>query len=180
MLITNIQLAALYRARHDENMRKPFYLYVDEIQSFISLSFADILAEARKYRLSLFLSHQYTEQLNDKIRAAIFGNVGTLISFRIGAVDAEILEKEFDPVFNKEDLINLPKYSMYLKLMIDGATSRPFSAETVPIPNYVKSHKGEVITSSRQFYGNQRQLIEEDINNGYQVKKLGNSQTLFE
>ena len=131
MLLTSIQLAALHRAKQDPVHRKPFYLYVDEMHSFITLSFADILAEARKYGLSLFLTHQYIEQLDDRVRAAIFGNVGTIISFGVGAQDAEYLEKEFYPVFNKEDLIRLPKFEMYIKLMIDGTTSMPFSARSI-------------------------------------------------
>jgi len=180
MLITSVQLAALYRARHSEELRKPFYLYVDEMHSFISLSFADILAEARKYKLSLFLSHQYIGQLNEKIRSAIFGNVGTLISFRIGAEDAEILEKEFDPVFNKQDLINLPKYSMYLKLMIDGTASRPFSAETIQVPDYLKSHKDEVLASSRQLYSNQRSRVEAAIWDKYKLNDKIENINLFE
>jgi hypothetical protein len=163
MLVTSIQLAALYRARQPEHTRRPFYLYVDEMHSFVSLSFADILAEARKYRLSIFLSHQYIEQLHEKIRAAIFGNVGTLISFRIGAEDADFLEKEFRPVFNQYDLVNLPRYCMYLKLMIDGATSQPFSAETVPLMKKTQNHKEEVIALSQKNYGTPRNRVEEDI-----------------
>jgi energy-coupling factor transporter ATP-binding protein EcfA2 len=130
IILTSIQHAALFRARQKASTRIPFYCYVDECHSFISLSFADILAEARKYGLSLFLAHQYIEQLDERIQSAIFGNVGTIISFRTGATDAEYLAKEFYPVFNEEDLIGLPRYSMYLKLMIDGTTSRPFSAIT--------------------------------------------------
>jgi len=134
MLVTSIQLAALHRSKQKASIREPFFLFVDEMHSFISLSFADVLAEARKYGLGLFLAHQYIDQLHDKIRAAIFGNVGTIISFRIGANDAEYLEKEFYPVFDKTDLVNLPRYSMYIKLMIDGATSKPFSASTFELP----------------------------------------------
>lgn len=131
IITTSIQLAALHRAKQPEHTRKPFYLYVDEMHTFVSLSFADILAEARKYGLGLFLAHQYIDQLHEKIRSAIFGNVGTIISFRIGATDAEYLAKEFHPVFSESDLVNLPRYSIYLKLMIDGTTSQPFSAETI-------------------------------------------------
>jgi hypothetical protein len=132
MLVTAIQLAAMHRATQEEHKRRPFYLYIDEMHSFITLAFADILAEARKYRLSLFLTHQYINQLQEPIRKAIFGNVGTIISFRVGAEDAEYLAREFHPTFNEEDLVNLPRYSMYLKLMIDGATSQPFSAISFP------------------------------------------------
>lgn len=128
MILTAIQLSALHRANRPENTRQPFYLYVDECHSFITLSFADILAEARKYGLSLFLCHQYIEQLDERIRSAVFGNAGTIISFRVGASDAEYMAKEFFPVFNERDLVNLPRFSIYLKLMIDGTASQPFSA----------------------------------------------------
>ncbi len=131
MLITTIQLAALYRSKQKEAARIPFYVYIDEMQSFITLSFVGILAEARKFGLSLFLTHQYIEQLDEKIRAAIFGNAGTIISFRVGAVDAEYLAREFYPVFKEEDIVNLPRYNMYLKLMIDGTASQPFSSVTM-------------------------------------------------
>jgi energy-coupling factor transporter ATP-binding protein EcfA2 len=128
MLINAIQLAALHRASQAEDTRRPFYLYIDECHSFVTLAFANILAEARKYGLSLFLAHQYIEQLDERVRAAIFGNVGTIIAFRVGATDAEYLAKEFYPVFTENDLVHLPRYAMYLKLMIDGTTSQPFSA----------------------------------------------------
>jgi energy-coupling factor transporter ATP-binding protein EcfA2 len=163
ILVTSIQLAALFRSVVPEQERIPFYLYVDEMHSFISLSFADILSEARKYKLSLFLTHQYIEQLHEKIRSAIFGNVGTIISFRIGAEDAEHLAKEFHPEFNEDDFVNLPRYSMYLKLMIDGATSRPFSAFSLPPKQQAQSLKEEVIELSRKKYGKERKLVEEQI-----------------
>ena len=104
MIVSAIQIAALKRASQEEEKRKPFYLYVDEMHSFISLSFADILAEARKYKLSLFLAHQYIEQIHEKIRFAIFGNVGTMIIFRVGAEDAKYLVQEVQPTFSEEDL----------------------------------------------------------------------------
>ena len=128
MMVNAIQLAALHRASMPEEKRRPFYLYIDECHSFVTLSFTTILSEARKYGLSLFLAHQYIEQMDERIRAAIFGNVGTLISFRVGAADAEHLEQEFFPVFTKADFVNLPRYAMYIKLMIDGTASQPFSA----------------------------------------------------
>lgn len=131
ILVTSIQLSALFRAKQEQNKRISFYLYVDEAHSFLSLSFADILAEARKYGLSLFLAHQYIEQLHEDIRSAIFGNVGTLICFRVGATDAEYLEKEFEQIFDRNDLINLPKFGICLKVMIDGVTSHPFSGISV-------------------------------------------------
>ncbi len=163
ILVTSIQLAALYRSIQKEHERTPFYLYVDEMHSFVSLSFVDVLAEARKYKLSLFLTHQYIDQLHEKIRAAIFGNVGTLVSFRVGAVDAEQLAKEFYPVFKQDDLISLPRYSMYLKLMIDGATSQPFSATTLPPQTKIDSLKEKIIQLSRKKYGREREVVEKSI-----------------
>lgn len=128
IILTSIQHAALFRAKQDASKRIPFYCYVDECHSFLSLSFADILAEARKYCLSLFLAHQYIEQLDERIRSAIFGNIGTVVSFRVGAVDAEYLAKEFYPAFDLRDLLSLPNQYIYLKLAIDGITCQPFSA----------------------------------------------------
>lgn len=133
MLVTSMQLAAMHRAVMDEHKRNPFYLYIDEVHSFVTQSFADILAEARKYRLSLFLTHQYVEQLDEKLKDAIIGNAGTLICFRVGAKDAESISKEFLPIFSEQDLINLPRHSMYLKLMIDGTISKPFSSQALKI-----------------------------------------------
>lgn len=150
MLVTAFQLAALSRSAQDTHTRTPFYLYIDEAHSFISLSFGDILAEARKYGLSLFLAHQYIEQFHEKIRSAIFGNVGTMIVFRVGAADSEYLAKEFHPIFKEDDLVNLPKYSMYIKLMIDGATSRPFSATTVPVEMWERSNKDLVLIAAQK------------------------------
>lgn len=167
MLLTSIQSAALFRASYELHKRIPFYLYVDEIHSFITLSFADILAESRKYGLSLFITHQYIEQLHEKIRSAIFGNVGTLISFRIGAIDAIYLAREFQPVFNEDDLINLSRYSLYLKLMIDGTTSRPFSAITLPPKSIIKSLNKEIVTYSKHKYGKERAKIEQCISKEY-------------
>ena len=130
MIVTFIQLAALYRARIPQHTRKPFFLYIDESQTFVTTSFSDMLAECRKYGLGVFMANQFLDQLHEKIRAAIFGNCGSIISFRVGATDAEILAKEFYPVFEAIDLVHLPRYSTYLKLMINGTTSQPFSAIT--------------------------------------------------
>jgi hypothetical protein len=168
MILTSIQSAALFRASYEPHKRVPFYLYVDEMHSFVTLSFADILAEARKYGLSLFLTHQYIEQLHENIRSAIFGNVGTLIAFRIGAEDAMYLAKEFHPVFKEDDLVNLPKYSMYLKLMIDGAASKPFSATTQPLPAYRESYKEKIVSASQNTYGKERAKVEHEIFSKYQ------------
>ena len=167
MLITKIYLAAMSRADMSmavkENMPN-FYLYVDEFQSFANKSFADILSEARKYKLNLTIAHQYIEQMQEEVREAVFGNVGTMISFRVGAIDAEVLEKEFAPTFVAEDLVNLGIFQIYLKLMIDGVSSHPFSATSLPpIEPTHGSFKEKVITFSRERYGKPRALIEENI-----------------
>ena len=170
MIITKIQLAAMERVRIPEDERKDFYLYVDEFQNFVTDAFASILSEARKYRLNLTVAHQYTAQLvSDKssaVRDAVFGNVGTMIVFRVGADDADFLEKEFDPEFTPQDILNLPNYKIYLKLMIDGITSRPFSAKTMP--EIAKSNpeiEKQVIESSRQLYCKSKEVVEREINN---------------
>jgi len=163
MIVTQIQLAALGRSDLPEDKREPFYFYVDEIHNFLTLSFADILSEARKYGLNLILAHQYIEQLDEKIRAAIFGNVGTIVSFRIGAEDAKYIAKEFYPVFNESDLINLPNYYIYLKLLIDGTTSEPFSAVTMPQAVRNRSYKEKVIKHSRKLYSRPRKSVEREI-----------------
>jgi hypothetical protein len=140
MLITKIGLTALSRQDVSEEQRRDFYLYVDEFQSFATSSFTDILSESRKFRLNLSLANQYLNQIDDKVRDAIFGNVGTIISFKVGLEDAKYLAEEFYPVFNQEDLINLPCYSIYLKLMINGKTSKPFSADSLK-PEAYKAYK---------------------------------------
>lgn len=164
MIITRIQLAAMSRVDMPEEKRKDFYLYVDEFQHFATDSFANILSEARKYRLSLVLAHQYITQMSEKVRDAVFGNVGTLVVFRVGAADAEFLEKEFIPEFTMDDLVNLTKYDIYLKLMIDGTASRAFSAITLsPFSKPAKSNKAKIIKVSRERYGKKRKDIEEKI-----------------
>ena len=166
MIITKIQLAAMSRVEIPEAERKDFYLYVDEFQNFATESFANILSEARKYRLDLIMAHQYIEQLDDYTRAAVFGNVGTIIAFRVGGEDAEFLAKEFNPRFDELDLVNLSKYQIYLKLMIDGVASEPFSATTlppVPEPADWKENLAKVIKVSRERYSTKKEVIEEKI-----------------
>lgn len=183
VIVNAIQLASLNRASLEEQNRKPFYLYVDEMHSFISLSLADILAEARKYKLSLFLAHQYIEQIHEKIRFAIFGNVGTMIIFRVGAEDAKYLAQEVDPPFCEEDLINLPRYSMYLKLMIDGVTSKPFSANANPLTLQRFPFRAQIIQHSREQFGRLKDEVEHEISDRYtnMKKKFTTDQhSLFE
>ncbi|MBX4205465.1 MAG: type IV secretion system DNA-binding domain-containing protein [Candidatus Doudnabacteria bacterium] len=168
MIITKLQLAAMSRVDIPEEERADFYLYVDEFQNFATESFANILSEARKFRLNLIVAHQYIGQLvhdrNTIVRDAIFGNVGTMIIFRVGADDAEFLEKEFEPTYTMNDLVNLAQYSIYLKLLINGVTSNPFSAKTLP-PISTKTGNGDkVISVSRERYGTERSVVEEKIN----------------
>lgn len=164
LLITKLQLAAMSRIDTPEEERKDFYLYVDEFQNFATESFANILSEARKYRLCLVLGHQYISQMDETVRDAVFGNVGTLVTFRVGAEDAEFLEREFSPEFTAEDLVNLPKYNIYLKLMIDGIASHPFSSKTLAPPDPLeKSNRDKIIEASRERYSVKREIIEEKI-----------------
>jgi len=179
MMVTQVWLAALGRADLPEKRRRAFYFYVDEIYNFLTLSFADILSEARKYGLNLILAHQYIEQLDEKIRAAIMGNVGTVVSFRVGVEDAKYLAEEFHPVFNMGDLINLPNYHIYLRLMINGATSRPFSAITLPPPERKTSHKEEVIELSRERYARPRKEVERSLLRSTYSTKAGGQRSLI-
>jgi hypothetical protein len=131
MLVASIGLAAFTRAEVPERSRRDFWVYLDEFQSFTTLSLATMLSELRKYRVGMVLAHQYLAQLEEPIRDAILGNVGTVIAFRLGLADAEILAQEFYPVFSAADLVALPNYAVYLKLMVDGRPTPPFSAETL-------------------------------------------------
>jgi hypothetical protein len=167
MVITKLQLAAMSRVDTPEEERADFYLYVDEFQNFATESFANILSEARKYRLNLIVAHQYIGQLvqdrNTVVRDAIFGNVGTMIAFRVGADDAEFLEKEFEPTYTMNDLVNLSKYSIYLKLMINGVASNPFSASTLPPISEPTGNIDKVIKVSRERYAVERLTVEQKI-----------------
>jgi len=171
LLITKLQLAAMSRVDIPEAARKDFYLYVDEFQNFATESFANILSEARKYRLNLIVGHQYITQMDEIVRDAVFGNVGTLSVFRVGAEDAEFLEKEFSPEFTAEDLVNSTKYNIYLKLMIDGVASHPFSAQTLPPPEPLEhSNRKDIIQASRDRYGVKNKIVEETISNWMESK----------
>lgn len=131
LLVTTLNLAAFSRSELPEDRRHPFYLYLDEFQSFTTLSVANMVSELRKFKLGLVLAHQHLHQLVPDVRHAVLANVGTIITFRVGPEDALILAREFEPVFSVEDLVNLPNHDIYLKLMIDGAPSAPFSARTL-------------------------------------------------
>jgi hypothetical protein len=163
MIVTKIQLAAQERQNMPEKERKDFYFYVDEFQNFANESFAAILSEARKFRLNLIVAHQYIEQLEEEVAAAIFGNVGTIIAMRVGAADALAMETEFAPTFTPEDLVNITKFQIYLKLMVDGVATSPFSANTLPPIAERMDSQAKVVAVSRERYAEPRPVIEEKV-----------------
>lgn len=132
LLVTTLNLAAFSRSELPESERRPFYVYLDEFQNFTTLSVANTVSELRKFKLGLVLANQHLHQLEPDVMHAVLGNVGTLITFRVGPEDARMLAREFAPVFSADDLVNLPNHDIYLKLVIDGAPGRPFSATTLP------------------------------------------------
>ncbi len=168
MLTTRLYLAAMSRADLTQEQMKEmpnFYFFVDEFQSFANATFADILSEARKYKLNLTIAHQYIEQMEEEVRNAVFGNVGTTISFRVGPFDAEVLESVFTPKFLAPDIVNLGFAQIYLTLMIDGIGSHPFSAITLPpIEPPRVSHRDTVVANSRKNYAHPRSAVEAMIN----------------
>jgi energy-coupling factor transporter ATP-binding protein EcfA2 len=167
MLTTRIFLAAMSRANASARelaLLPNFYFYVDEFQNFANETFAEILSEARKYKLNLIIAHQYIEQMEEEVRDAVFGNVGTTVTFRVGPFDAETLETIFTPEFVQEDLVNLGFAQIYLSLMIDGIGSRPFSAVTIPpIEPPPRTFRKEVLEASRTSFAAKRPDIEEAI-----------------
>lgn len=163
MIISRLQMAAMERVDLPEDDRRDFYLFVDEFQNFANESFASILSEARKYHLNLTVAHQYIEQLTEEVRAAVMGNAGTILTFRVGGADATFLEQEFTPTFTPEDLVNLPKYNIYLKLMVDGVATTPFSATTLPPMAIYSGNAAKVIAVSRERYAVPRSNIEEKV-----------------
>ena len=168
IIVSKLQMAALERASLDEEKRFDFYLYIDEFQNFITDSIATILSEARKYRLDLIIAHQYLKQLEDNkgkttVRDAVLGNAGTIVSFRIGVEDAEILQKEFAPVFSAYDLINVEQYTAYTKLLIDNTAAKPFNMMTYP-PTPGNKELAEAIKElSRLKYGRPKEIVEAEI-----------------
>ena len=152
MMVTKIQQAAMERADTPEEQRKDFYLYCDEFQYFATDTFAEILSEARKYRLNLTMAHQYMGQLTDLVKTTVFGNVGSIINFRVGAEDAVVLEKEYTPRFFVRDIINLGVREMYIKMSIDGEVTDAFSGRTVNIPTLDQNIYREIIDYSRSQY----------------------------
>lgn len=153
LVVTKVWLAALSRQAIPEDKRRDFYLTIDEAHSIATTSFADMLAETRKYRLNLTLAHQYIDQLDDGLRSTILGNVGILIAFRADAEDAAYVAREFEPVFSAADFVNLPQYHVYLKLLIDGIPSKGFSVVTLPQLGGKTANRDMAIERSRTRYG---------------------------
>ena len=165
MMITKIQLAAMSRADVSVDKRRDCYLYVDEFQNFATESFAVILSEARKYNLCLTMANQYIEQMSEEVRSAVFGNAGTIVTFRVGGTDAGFLVKEFEPVFEANDLVNLDRYTVYLKLLIDGIAPPAFSAKTLPPVQKLTGNTEAIINHSHEKYSASRAYVEEQISN---------------
>lgn len=150
MLITKLQLSAMHRVDIPEEERRDFYLYVDEFQNFATGSFIKIMSEARKYRLNIMLANQYMAQIPEEVQKAILGNAGSIIAFAVGASDASILFKEFAEVFSETDLVNLSNYQIAAKLTIDGHSTRPFLAYTLPLPVSKNQNREKVVRVSRE------------------------------
>ena len=166
LLVTKIQIDAMGRADMAKNLRKPFYLYIDEFQNFATKSFATILSEARKYKLSLIVANQYTSQLDETIKDAIFGNVGTIFSFTLGYDDASVMTSQFKEMVSTNDLISLPKFTAYTRLMVDGISSDPFSMKTLPpfTSEWDVEYIEKIRNQSRQRYAMEREQLETLMN----------------
>lgn len=163
LIVSKLFLTAMSRSSIPPAERKPFTVYIDEFQSFASDNFAHTLSEMRKFGLHLVLAHQYLAQLPIQLKSAVFGNVGTIIAFRIGAEDGEYLEKEYFPTFRASDLQSLSAYDIYVKLSIDGKTTDAFSARTLPKPDLISSHRDAIVQLSRMRYGEERDVVEKRV-----------------
>ena len=163
ILVGKILMAALSRVDSFGKSLPPFYLYIDEFQNITTDSIATILSEARKYKLSLTIAHQFIAQLEEKIRDAVFGNVGSLAAFRIGADDAEYLQKQFEPVFTQKDIMNLDNYQAYLRLLVGGRPGRPFNVEMLPLPKLQHEDTSALKELSYVKFGRDRAEVEENI-----------------
>ena len=161
-------MAALSRADIPEEQRRPFYLYVDEFQNFATPDFATILSEARKYKLNLTVANQFIGQMEEEVKNAIFGNVGTIMTFRTGVTDANFLQHEFAPVFNEADLLNIDRHNVYIKTIVDGEPVQPFSMDMykdIKAERALRNDKlAEAIKQlSRLKYGRDVRLVESEI-----------------
>ena len=168
IIVGKLMMAAFSRVDTAEELRPDFYLYIDEFQNFTTDSIATILSEARKYRLCLIMAHQYIKQLPEKIRDAVFGNIGSMLAMRVGAEDAEFLVKQFTPIFDQNDLINIDNWNAYAKLLINNLTSKPFNLTTYPAPKENRELIEALKELSRLKYGRDQELIKEEISRRYQ------------
>lgn len=169
IIVGKILMAALSRVNISQEQRRDFNLYIDEFQNFTTDSISTILSEARKYRLNLTIAHQFIAQLTEKIRDAVFGNVGNIITFRVGAQDSEFLIKQFEPVFSQNDLVNINNFNAYTKILISGQTSRPFNIRTIPAEKGSEELADKLKEISRLKYGRDRNEVEDEI-----LKRLRN------
>ena len=163
IIVGKLLMSALSRTDMAEEKRKDFYLYIDEFQNVTTDSIATILSEARKYRLDLTITHQFIGQLKEEIKKAVFGNVGSVINFRIGSDDTEFMAKQYEPIFSQQDLLNLDNYNCYVKLLINGATSIPFSMKTFPPAQGDREIADIIKEISRTKYGRPREEVEREI-----------------
>lgn len=168
ILVPRILIAAMSRQEIPENERRDFYLYVDEFQNFATPDFAQILSEARKYRLNLVVANQFIGQMEEEVKNAVFGNVGTLVSFRVGVTDANYLQHEYTPVFNETDLINIDKFNAYVKTIVHNEPVKPFSLDLTKDMSKVENAMNPsvakaIIQLSRLKYGRSKELVEAEI-----------------
>jgi hypothetical protein len=170
VVVGKLLMSALSRVDIPEKERRDFYLYIDEFQNFTTDSISQILAEARKYKLSLTIAHQFIGQLSEEISKAVFGNVGSMSAFRVGSEDAEFLEKQFAPVFDANDLINIDNYQCYSKLLVNNQATDPFNMKTYP-PSKGNSEIKEALKElSRYKYGRSREIVEAEIEERFKAR----------
>ena len=167
IIVSKLLMASLSRVDTSEDQRKDFYLYIDEFQNFTTESIATILSEARKYRLNLIIAHQFIKQLQESIKNAVFGNVGSMAVFRIGAEDAEVIKNQFEPVFTYQDLMNIDNFNCYVKLLIANQTTRPFSIKTILEKEGNMEIADAIKEISRLKFGRQREEIEGELKMRY-------------
>ncbi|PIZ73388.1 hypothetical protein COY07_02070 [Candidatus Peregrinibacteria bacterium CG_4_10_14_0_2_um_filter_43_11] len=163
MIVTKVYQSAMRRAELHEKDRKDFYFYIDEFQNFATDTFEEIISEARKYRLNLTIAHQYMGQLDEVIQKTVFGNVGSMLNFRVGSDDAGILEAEYNPVFTKRDIINLGVREFYIKMSVNGEIREAFSARTLDVPPVTNDLTDEIIALSRSKYCTPREEVEKQL-----------------
>jgi hypothetical protein len=173
VMVGKIASAAFARAAIPKEERKDFYLYADEFQNITTDTIPKILSELRKYRLSFVMAHQFIAQVKENIRDSIFGNVGTMVAFRISDQDGEILKKYFAPVFNETDLVNISNYNAYMRLMLDGEPSRAFNIKSIMPETQSISYRNEVVDSSNMRYGKLRDEVNKEIMERFNKNKGG-------